>query len=1323
MSNCRIKNLTYDEVRDAYVNKTGLWENYEDLTVEELTTKLDLLKDLITVDEFENTELPDKAYKNPTGKTSKYSITDASGKKYIIPHRFTDVVQRKFEKIFGREKAGETSTSPDNVIKAASGTTIHSILEQITHNLVNNDNSFEKTDIKSVSNEEIAKNYGVGIPIVSEAQRIIEAQLEFFKETQRKIDPKGKIVVRTEARITDPKYNSAGTGDLVVIFSDRSVGYIDYKTMGAKETSLDLNKEVADEDWISEYKYEDFALQLNQVNKSLMALGAKEIRFSRIAPIYLTNYLKKSTDKTPGRLSPKIRSIKGTGEYFKPIPIEIEKTGITALDRAISDLVDLRTNYYNRLSKESSPSSPKAEALRARIGILNKSIQSLVVDKDMTYMISKYNTLINSVGKLDNKSLEEINELYDDVQVYLGIIGTADSFYRALGLSEEDYQKRISQVGKMLTRLHTLQNLLKEQMVLKSLSSDEIEASKHANQLNFVDKMFKTLSQIDHPIFQKFYKMYTKANDTTRKSVMSLEKTLKDKAKQLEDWGAQNGYKGWDVYNLLINKSTGNLYSQLSKEYYQEFKTAQENKDKKKLDELLGLKDNWEAIYKEKRQKYIINNGLNEEDVKDLRKLKRWEEQNNPKSGNIIYSKYYGVYYSIKPDVYNNPKYLTKEYAYIKQHKPLLDYYTFWQESMKDARQLLGHFEDEQMITGNFVPWIRKETLEMVFEGSVSFDQIKDKLSEMWTVTPDDTKYGEIIDKGEKDLSTGKAKRQIPRFFIQPFQNNEGKIDTSMKSYDLNKSLYLFMTMAHNYNNLRQIEAQTNALQDILYDKEFGERVVTNDGRLVKNIAGKFEKHFGYSSEAAELFEKHVNYHLYGARIQDEPSRLSEVLLTAKKYQQLKELAFAPLLITTNYLGQQANMFFEGSKGFFYTRKQMLDSVAEHKKALIPGTEEQAKWAGITYLFRPTGEKTDHNFIKDIRVSKALKWANEDNLFFGYRNTDEHTSNLILFSMLKNYGIDNNGNVRRLSLLDKDSKSLYDRIKVTKDTFEIEGLTDESYTQFRNTVMNVSRNIKGSLSQEDMNAINYSLLGNLAMSFKNWLPGLALERFDKLGYDATAEVIKRGRYVDLVSELGVDYNKSMSKFLTSFAKRAGEFALDVATFGKLNMLKVNENRAKALFQDYLSKNKHLLTQKSEKELYQEFLDYKRGNLQASGVEMAIIVYLLLALAALGKYWDDDSYQRRTVMRQLRRAARELSFFINPMAITETAGRNTVPIVGVMTDIQKLVFEVGDETTDYIFGEDNTRDKTNIPYRLRPFIPGYRLSTTFEVFDEDEKRKY
>jgi len=397
--------------------------------------------------------------------------------------------------------------------------------------------------------------------------------------------------------------------------------------------------------------------------------------------------------------------------------------------------------------------------------------------------------------------------------------------------------------------------------------------------------------------------------------------------------------------------------------------------------------------------------------------------------------------------------------------------------------------------------------------------------------------------------------------------------------------------------------------------------------------------------------------------------------------------------------------------------------ISLHKKGLIPGSEEQAKWNAITYMFQPYGGQRTREVNNTIRITKALKWANEDNLFIGYRNTDEHNSNLILMAMMKNYGIDEKGNVRRLSILPENTKSLYDSIELKGDELTIKGLTDEGYTQFRNTVMNVSRNIKGSISPEDMNAINFSLLGSLAMSFKNWLPALALERFDKLSYDATSELIKSGRYVDLYNELGADKEKSLSEFLSKVAKRLGLFALDVATFGSTNMLPINENRAKAMFEKYLETHSHLLTTKSKDELYKEFLEYKRGNLKASAIELATIMYLLIGLLGLGHVWDDDSYQRRVAMRQLRRLSRELSFFIDPSAMIQTVGRNTIPLTGIAVDVQKLLTNTADETRDLLIGEDNKKDQTPLGYYSRTFIPGYRLTTFFEMFDSDTKRQY
>lgn len=1328
---CSIPNVTYDEARTALVNKTGIFQKKEDITAEELSDRLDALDGLISVKTIPNSELPKEAYKSPSGSTERYVITNINGERTIVPGRFTDVVSRKFERMQGRKKAGEISDNPDNKIKAESGTLMHALLEDLSHNIANSDGMFHNTGKQAISDLELQNKYGIHQGVLAEAKRIAQSNIDFLKKTQKEIDPQGKIYLKTERLLPNMAQKEMGRGDLIAIFSDATGGYIDYKTSSAIAEGVQWFNGIPfiiSEEWTPTYKQQDFHLQLNKVNKSLTnEIGLKQVRFSRVQPIFLQNAFKPKGDTTPGKLTSKILKIQGTGDYFKPIPIIAEKTGIKTLDEALTKLLNLKANYQARLDKEQSKTSDIAKELQGKINKIDKAFKGIIIDKDLTYLTKGFNSILADLGGDLNKiSLEKLNQLVDDIKVWSDLAVTIPSFYKSLGLDKDELEAKLNQAYHVIGMIQELQDNLIAEQTNRALLDNEQVASARAKELTWVDKWFKPLSQIDSPIFQKFFSMLSKANDFTRRNVSKFEQELKVKAKALEDWGADNGFKGWDVYNLLINKETGNLHAKLNQDYWKVFNKAQEDKDKKKLLEFVELKDNANDIYEDKKQKFIINNSIDITDAKDGFKLKAWENENNPKNGNVLYGKFWRVYYQEKQDIFKNDKFLTEAYKKIKDNKPLLDYYNFWEDSMAEAGQLLGHQEGENVVKRNFIPWIRKETLEMLFESGIpTFDQIKDKIGEIWNVQPEEEHSYEITDKGEQDLSTGKSVRQIPRLFLQPFQNEQGEIDKTMKSYDLNKSLMMFMSMAYNYNNLRQIEAQTNALQDIIYQPQFGEVETGPDGQPIKRLSGEIKKKFGYASGAGELFSKHVDYHLYGIKHQDS-GKYTKTILTLKKYQQVKELAFSPLVIATNYLGQQANIFFEGNKGFFYTKKQMLETIGFHKKALIPGTEEHSKFAAITYFFEPYGEKRAHFKSKDLRVSKALKWADEDNLFFGYRNADEHTSNLVLVSMMKNYGIDSLGNVKRLSILPEGTKSLYDSIKISKDNFEITGLTDDGYTQFRNIVVNTARNIKGSLSQEDLNALQYSLVGSLIMSFKNWLPALALERLsglqDGLSYDATAELIKQGRYVDVLTQFGGDFDKGMSVFLPKVLKRMAQFSLDVATFGSTSMLKINENRAKAMFQEYMHNNPHLLTNKSQDELYKEYLEHMRGNLKATAIELSAILYLFIGLFALGNAWDDDSYQRRVAMRLLRRTVRELSFFVNPTSVSQTVGRNAIPLLSVFVDVFKLGGNIATNSYEVVTGDENKRTKP-VGYYARPFVPGYRIATFFEQYDEDEKRQY
>ena len=74
---------------------------------------------------------------------------------------------------------------------------------------------------------------------------------------------------------------------------------------------------------------------------------------------------------------------------------------------------------------------------------------------------------------------------------------------------------------------------------------------------------------------------------------------------------------------------------------------------------------------------------------------------------------------------------------------------------------------------------------------------------------------GDTFVKGKINPETGEQLRMVPRFFLNPIYNNEGKIDTTLKSMDLGRSLLEFADMAYNYKYKSTIEPILESLKDI----------------------------------------------------------------------------------------------------------------------------------------------------------------------------------------------------------------------------------------------------------------------------------------------------------------------------------------------------------------------------------------------------------------------------------------------------------------------------------------------------------------------------
>jgi hypothetical protein len=95
-------------------------------------------------------------------------------------------------------------------------------------------------------------------------------------------------------------------------------------------------------------------------------------------------------------------------------------------------------------------------------------------------------------------------------------------------------------------------------------------------------------------------------------------------------------------------------------------------------------------------------------------------------------------YYFELKDKYkqNDSEIYSDEYKLIASNKALKDFYDFWGDTMKDCRHKLGFEGDYRKMPSNFVPYLRKEAAEALFQDGF-FNVVKDNVYAMFNVTND----------------------------------------------------------------------------------------------------------------------------------------------------------------------------------------------------------------------------------------------------------------------------------------------------------------------------------------------------------------------------------------------------------------------------------------------------------------------------------------------------------------------------------------------------------------------------------------------------------
>lgn len=1365
MPNCTVDNMTANELREYVLSRQMGFTKDEIDSPEKLDKVFKLTRQIIKTAEVEvkvlGTTVKAKLHLSEGDKIQRY--VDVNTGKLILDSRVTDAVQEKFIKSQrgDMKKVKEVSERKDNVIKANGGTKVHALAQYFMEWIVAEDKSglVEKNSSeynKPLNTEESRKlRNELGIS-KQDADILYDGVKEIFDEIvsrQKKLDKTGKVRIYTEQLIMDvgAKQSIGGTIDLLAVFSNMMAMKFDYKTMTPKKGSMPEGT-INDPEWIPYYKYEDFDIQTRELRRILTErYGVKGFYADRIVPIHIeygyNTEKKEMIDKIDKiRMGTKNRT---GSEYLEQIPMGELNTGIKKLDEQIEILTISLHNDLKRLNDRYD------SGLAAKISRRRMVLAKLALKQDVNYMLADVRKIVekfyDKAGKpvnihdqyIDEElnphylTTREINDLYEEMYAYQGILKTSDQLFVELEFTDEvEKDKYDLNRYRILGAINELLPVLAQERIDRILSEDDILAIRDVTSLGIVDKWVRKMGEINHPIFIKFKELISTAHDKTRIDEQTLEKQVKTHVKELEDWGARNGISGTDVFKKLINDK-GHLHDKYSKEFYDDLRKAQEEKDNKWLSNNLILKENSKEIYQEELDKFLLNSGIKEDTTEksEVRRLKAWKERNNIKDAKYK-SKMFRKYYTINEEL--NSKYFSEGYNYIKQggNEPLLNFWNFYTQKMGEFRFLLGLTNDYDRLPNNFIPWVRADIVNSLLQGGYNFQSIKDNMESIFRVKGDTQVFGSTI-KGEINPITGAEKRDVPVWYLNPLTDTNGEINQGLKSVDLGKSLFIFGSMAMNYNYMKnEVEPNVEALRDVLVS--VGIKDVNSTGGERKASTGPISKLKGERIDHVSLFDTFVNYHLYGVKIQDKNTKAVKAVLGAARFQQMKELSFAVLTWIGNFAQVKVGSWTEGIKGYYYNREQWIEAAKE------AGSDE---YRALTYIFEIS---SDRKFVKskNLSVNKLSKILSTDTLMFGFRKASENVSNHILMSMLRNYGLDEQGNIKRLANLPQGTKSLRDGVRIVNDNVVIDGLINEDgsitgrFTEFRNMVVAIAGRVTGDMNPEDINYANTQLITNLAMRFKNWMPGMLGERFGGMRYNPLTKTIEEGRYWSLITNLNKEEASWGKYIVTEVMPAIAKISFHIATFGGYKY-KVNEHRAKILFENYKMQNPN--SKDIQSMSFGDFMAYKQGQIKAAATELRVILSLVTILMALRGDWDDDEepdYKQtlagRLLFRSLNRMRMEIAFFLNTDDWYRLF-RFPIPLVGLADDVFATVKNTRDELGDWIYGEETERtyakrllfgankegkrDKKPLLYESSQWIPGYKAIRILEPFEQHRELEY
>jgi hypothetical protein len=225
--------------------------------------------------------------------------------------------------------------------------------------------------------------------------------------------------------------------------------------------------------------------------------------------------------------------------------------------------------------------------------VKKKSKSYLTPAKIRTYINEL--SFLNEVLKTADPSSELFNKLKDsdetELKKYLGsknfqaVIKNAE----AIGLSQ--------QIGNTIS---TLEGMVLDRM--NEEAGEDIDLMRTGKKPGMMESKFMGLSEIDHPIFQRFNQLFTTARDVAERNLFEDIELIKTNTNALKEWADSKGMSLQKVFDMIINNKTMSLKTEANSQFYQDLEKARKEEDIKWLkkhtvfNEKKFKKDNERAI-------------------------------------------------------------------------------------------------------------------------------------------------------------------------------------------------------------------------------------------------------------------------------------------------------------------------------------------------------------------------------------------------------------------------------------------------------------------------------------------------------------------------------------------------------------------------------------------------------------------------------------------------------------------------------------------------------------------------------------------------------